>query len=178
MRPVLPNSSYLFSTFPLEYSSVLSRFCIYNPSQDLNRIAMLWDWRSNVINTTSMCRAQLVYEQDIKGYRLPRNTILVTRLIPDEGGSESCRFFIGVRVISNNVLVHTLSYNDEISSCKECKIQKNWCSDTVAPTKEHHDGHSSPPANQRWDQVPGTIIQNVSKCNAFEELSFSKLFHY
>ena len=37
----------------------------------------------------------------------------------------------------------------------ECKIQKNWCTVTVAPTIEHHGGHSRTPANQRWDQVPG-----------------------
>ena len=35
------------------------------------------------------------------------------------------------------------------------KIQKNWCTVTVAPTIEHHGGHSRTPANQRWDQVPG-----------------------
>ena len=35
------------------------------------------------------------------------------------------------------------------------KIQKNWCTVTVAPTIEHHDGHSRTPANHRWDQVPG-----------------------
>ena len=33
------------------------------------------------------------------------------------------------------------------------KIQKNWYTVTVAPTKEHHGGHSRTPANQRWDQV-------------------------
>ena len=33
------------------------------------------------------------------------------------------------------------------------KIQNNWC--TVAPTIEHHGGHSRTPANQSWDQVPG-----------------------
>ena len=37
----------------------------------------------------------------------------------------------------------------------ECKIQKNWCTVTVAPTIEHHGGHSWTPENQRWDQVPG-----------------------
>ena len=37
----------------------------------------------------------------------------------------------------------------------ECKIQKNWCTVTVAPTIERHGGHSRTPANQRWDQVPG-----------------------
>ena len=33
-------------------------------------------------------------------------------------------------------------------------MQKNWCTVTVAPTVEHHGGHSLTPANQRWDQVP------------------------
>ena len=37
----------------------------------------------------------------------------------------------------------------------QCKIQKNWCTVTVAPTIEHHGGHSRTPANQRWDQLPG-----------------------
>ena len=42
-----------------------------------------------------------------------------------------------------------------------CKIQKNWCTVTVAPTIEHHGGHSRTPANQRWwDQVP-MFIQRV-----------------
>ena len=35
------------------------------------------------------------------------------------------------------------------------KIQKNWCTVTVAPTIEYHGGHPRTPANQRWDQVPG-----------------------
>ena len=35
-----------------------------------------------------------------------------------------------------------------------CKIQKNRCTVTVAPTIEHHGGDSRTPANQRWDQVP------------------------
>ena len=39
-----------------------------------------------------------------------------------------------------------------------CKIQKNWCTVAVAPTIEHHGGHSWTPANQRWDQVPGGVI--------------------
>ena len=30
----------------------------------------------------------------------------------------------------------------------------NWCTVTVAPTIEHHSGHSPTLANQRWDQVP------------------------
>ena len=38
---------------------------------------------------------------------------------------------------------------------QKCKIQKNWCTVTVVPTIDHHDGHSWTPANQRWDQVPG-----------------------
>ena len=38
---------------------------------------------------------------------------------------------------------------------KWCEIQKNWCTVTVAPTIEHHCGHSRTPANQRRDQVPG-----------------------
>ena len=32
-----------------------------------------------------------------------------------------------------------------------CKIQNNWFTVTVAPTIEHHGGHSRTPANQRWD---------------------------
>ena len=34
---------------------------------------------------------------------------------------------------------------------QKCKIQKNWCTVTVAPTIEHHGGHSWTPADQRWD---------------------------
>ena len=38
---------------------------------------------------------------------------------------------------------------------QKCKIQKNWCTVTVAPTKEHHGGHSRDPWKPKWDQVPG-----------------------
>ena len=40
---------------------------------------------------------------------------------------------------------------------KKCKIQKNWCTVTVAPTIiiEHHGGPLRTPEHQRWDQVPG-----------------------
>ena len=38
---------------------------------------------------------------------------------------------------------------------EECKIQKNWCTVTMAPTIEHHGAHSRTPVNQSWDQVPG-----------------------
>ena len=31
-----------------------------------------------------------------------------------------------------------------------CKIQKNWCTVTVAQIIEHHGGHSRTPATQRW----------------------------
>ena len=39
----------------------------------------------------------------------------------------------------------------------EYKILKNWCTVTVAPTIEHHGGHSRTPANQRWDLGPGGV---------------------
>ena len=38
---------------------------------------------------------------------------------------------------------------------QKCKIQNNWCTVIVAPTIEHHGGHSRTPANQRRDQVSG-----------------------
>ena len=62
----------------------------------------------------------------------------------------------------NNTWVEPLAGNCTTSSTRQreqvwqkCKIQKNWCTVTVAPTIEHHGGHSWTPANQRWDQVPG-----------------------
>ena len=61
-----------------------------------------------------------------------------------------------------NTWVEPLAGNCTTSSTRQreqvwhkCKIQKNWCTVTVAPTIEHHGGHSRTPANQRWDQVPG-----------------------
>ena len=61
-----------------------------------------------------------------------------------------------------NTWVEPLAGNCPTSSTRQreqvwqkCKIQKNWCTVTVAPTIEHHGGHSWTPANQRWDQVPG-----------------------
>ena len=62
----------------------------------------------------------------------------------------------------NNTWVEPLAGNCTTSSTQQreqawqnCKIQKNWYTVTVAPTIEHHGGHSRTPANQRWDQVPG-----------------------
>ena len=60
----------------------------------------------------------------------------------------------------NNTWVEPLAGNCTTSSTRQreqvwqkCKIQKNWCNATVAPTIEHHGGHSWTPENQRWDQV-------------------------
>ena len=62
----------------------------------------------------------------------------------------------------NNTWFEPLAGNCTTSSTRQreqvwqkCKIQKNWCTVTVAPTIERHGGHSRTPANQRWDQVPG-----------------------
>ena len=41
------------------------------------------------------------------------------------------------------------------SNLYTCKIQKKWCTVTVAPIIQHQRGHSRTPANQRRDQVPG-----------------------
>ena len=46
-------------------------------------------------------------------------------------------------------------FNQHLTKEGEFKIQKSWCTVTVASTIEHHGGHSRTPANQRWDQVPG-----------------------
>ena len=43
----------------------------------------------------------------------------------------------------------------ELNDTFNVKYKRNWCTVTVAPTIEHHDGHSRTPANQRWEQVPG-----------------------
>ena len=65
----------------------------------------------------------------------------------------------------NNTWVEPLAGNCTTSSTRQreqvwqkCKIQKNWCTVTVAPTIEQHGGHSRTPANQRWDQVPGRSL--------------------
>ena len=70
----------------------------------------------------------------------------------------------------NNTGVEPLAGNCTTSSTRQreqvwqkSKIQKNWCTVTVAPTKEHHGGHSRTPANQRWDQVPGRMYINYNK---------------
>ena len=62
----------------------------------------------------------------------------------------------------NNTWVESLAGNCTTSSTRQreqvwqkCKIQKNWCTVTVARTIEHHGGYSRTPANQRWHQVPG-----------------------
>ena len=60
----------------------------------------------------------------------------------------------------NNTWVEPLAGNCTTSSTRQreqvwqkCKIQKNWCTVTVAPIIEHHGGHSRTPVNQGWDQV-------------------------
>ena len=54
-----------------------------------------------------------------------------------------------------NTWVEPLAGNCSTSSTRQreqawqnCKIQKNWCTVTVAQTIEHHGGHSRTPANQ------------------------------
>ena len=42
LRPVLPNLPCLFSTFHLEYSSVLSRFCLYCEHKNSGNEAITW----------------------------------------------------------------------------------------------------------------------------------------
>ena len=70
----------------------------------------------------------------------------------------------------NNTWVEPLAGNCTTSSTRQgeqvwqkCKIQKNWCTVTVAPTIEHHGGHSHTPAKQRWDQVPGRSQKTISR---------------
>ena len=55
----------------------------------------------------------------------------------------------------NNTWVEPLAGNCTTSFTRQreqvwqkCKIQKNWCTVTVAPSIEHHGGHSRNPANQ------------------------------
>ena len=55
----------------------------------------------------------------------------------------------------NNTWVEPLAGNCTTSSTRQreqvwqkCKIQKNWYTVTVAPSIEHHGGHSRTPANQ------------------------------
>ena len=62
----------------------------------------------------------------------------------------------------NNTRVEPFAGNCTTSSTRQreqvwqkCKIQKNWCTVTVAPTIENHGGRSRIRANQRWDQVTG-----------------------
>ena len=62
-------------------------------------------------------------------------------------------FSYGLKVIAN-VKVDNKQTNRS-RRIEQCKIQKNWCTVTMAPTIEHHGGNSRTPANQRWDQVPG-----------------------
>ena len=50
-------------------------------------------------------------------------TILVLRLIPDEGRSKALPLFIAMRGISNNFLVNLPSWHDELRVCKEKQIK-------------------------------------------------------
>ena len=95
-----------------------------------------------------------------------RDTTKVYTLRPDTGcGStlyRKCHSHNTPGKRHNNTWVEPLAGNCTTSSTRQreqvwqkCKIQKNWCTVTVAPTIEHHGGHSRTPVNQRWDQVPG-----------------------
>ena len=61
-------------------------------------------------------------------------------------------------------------------NCHVWKIQKNWCTVTVAPTIEHHGGHSRTPGNQRWDQVPGRSI--ITRGRAYLIMCTCKRVHW
>ena len=77
----------------------------------------------------------------------------------------------------NNTWVEPLVGNCTTSSTQrreqvwqKCKIQKNWCTVTVAPTIEHQSGHSQTPANQRWDQgcLGGVSVSCLASCTCHE----------
>ena len=44
----------------------------------------------------------------------------------------------------------------------QCKIQKNWCTVTVAPTIEHHGGHSSSTHSPHMQGENKRVFQNAS----------------
>ena len=60
-----------------------------------------------------------------------------------------------------------------IKDCVKCKIQKNWCTVTAAPTKEHHGGHSRKPevrpsareesASPAWLAAPAMNVCDTTK---------------
>ena len=63
------------------------------------------------------------------------------------------------------------------TSLLKCKIQKNWCTVTVAPTIEHHGGHSRTPAKPEarpgardesaspaWLAAPAMNARDTTKC--------------
>ena len=61
----------------------------------------------------------------------------------------------------NNTWVEPLTGNCSNSFTRQteqvwqkCKIQKNWCTVTVAPTIKHQGGNSRSPGNKSWYQVP------------------------
>ena len=67
----------------------------------------------------------------------------------------------------NNTWVEPLAGNCTTSSTRQreqvwqkCKIQMNWCTVTVAPTKEHHGGHSRTPAKP--EVRPGAREESAS----------------
>ena len=108
LRPVLQDCRIFSRLFTLNTSRHWLDFAyIYGPGQDFNMLkcfAILWDWRINVLNTASMFRAKLVYELDIYCYRRPRKTILVTWLMPDEGGSK-IKYVVADNSHSNEKLI-------------------------------------------------------------------------
>ena len=84
----------------------------------------------------------------------------------------------------NNTWVEPLAGNCTTSSTRQreqvwqkCKIQKIWCTVTVAPTIEHHGGHSWTPANQRWDQVSGRCLSSTDAMLLWNKHQSTRALH-
>ena len=79
--------------------------------------------------------------------------------------SGPCRLWRGLdkarHIVPTALLVRDdamVSYQwEQIAPSYECKIQKNWCTVTVAPTIEHHDGHSRPLQSRGETRCPGGV---------------------
>ena len=54
---------------------------------------------------------------------------------------------------------HKIKMHLRFTFTGRCKIQKNWCIVTVAPTIEDHGRHSRTPAKQRWDGLNNRLFE-------------------
>ena len=69
-------------------------------------------------------------------------------------------------------------------SVLKCKIQKNWCTVTMAPTIDHHGGHSWTPVTRGETRCPGGVSVSClasrtrHECSRHNESVYMEAWHW